>query len=126
VARICATLARYLAFGIPVAISWPDRVKAARMDSGSEERRMIKRIFPIVMVAVLAACGGDAGEDAAAGADSTAAGATIQGVDSAAAATQAAPLPSTDSVTGAAPAPMDSTAHADSGHAAGTDSAAAH
>jgi len=86
---------------------------------------MIKRIFPIVMVAVLAACGGDAGEDAAAGADSTAAGASIQGMDSAAA-TQAAPLPSADSVTGAAPAPADSTAHADSGHAAGTDSAGAH
>jgi len=86
---------------------------------------MIKRIFPIAMVAVLAACGGDAGEDASAGADSTAAGATIQGMDSAAAATQAAPLPM-DSTTGAAPAPMDSTAHADSGHApAGTDSAAA-
>lgn len=86
---------------------------------------MIKRIFPMVMVAVLAACGGDAGEDAAAGADSAATGATIQGVDSAAAATQAAPLPM-DSVTGAAPALADSTAHADSGHAAGTDSAAAH
>lgn len=85
---------------------------------------MIERVFPIVMVAMLAACGGDAGEDAAAGADSTAAGATIQGVDSAAAATQAAPLPSADSATGAAP--MDSTAHADSGHAAGSDSAAAH
>jgi hypothetical protein len=119
VARICATLARYPAFGIPVAISWPDRVKAARMDSGCEERRMIERIFPIAMVAVLAACGGDAGEDAAAGADTTAAGATIQGVDSAAAATQAAPLPSADSVMGAAPT------HADSGHAAVTDSAAA-
>lgn len=87
---------------------------------------MIKRIFPMMMVAVLAACGGDAGEDAAAGADSTATGATIQGIDSAAAATQAAPLPM-DSVTGATtPAPMDSTAHADSGHTAGTDSAAAH
>lgn len=86
---------------------------------------MIKHVFPIMMVAVLAACAGDAGEDAAAGADSTALGATIQGIDSAAAATQAAPLPM-DSVTGAAPAPMDSTAHADSGHAAGTDSAAAH
>jgi len=84
---------------------------------------MIKRVFPMVMVAVLAACGGDAGEDAAAGADSTATGATIQGMDSAAAATQAAPLPM-DSATGAAP--TDSTAHADSGHAAGTDSAAAH
>ena len=35
---------------------------------------MIKRVFPMVMVAVLAACGGDAGEDAAAGADSTAPG----------------------------------------------------
>jgi len=86
---------------------------------------MTKRIFPIVMVAVLAACGGDAGEDASVAVDSTA-GATIQGVDSAAAATQAAPLPM-DSVTGATtPAPMDSTAHADSGHTAGTDSAAAH
>ena len=85
---------------------------------------MIKRVFPVVMVAVLAACGGDAGEDASVAVDSTAAGATIEGVDSAAAATQAAPLPSADSATGAAP--MDSTAHADSGHVAGTDSAAAH
>jgi hypothetical protein len=77
---------------------------------------MIKRILPVAMVAVLAACGGDGGDDAAAGADTTAAGATIQGIDSATAATQAAPLPM-DSMTGAVPAPMDSTAHADSGHA---------
>jgi hypothetical protein len=87
---------------------------------------MIKRVLPVVMVAVLAACGGDAGEDASAAVDTTAASATIEGVDSAAAATQAAPLPSADSATGTPPAPMDSTAHADSGHAAGTDSAAAH
>jgi hypothetical protein len=125
VARICATLARYPAFGIPVAIflARPREVRADGFRKG-EERRMIKHVFPIVMVAVLAACGGDAGEDATAGADSTAAGTTIQGMDSAAAATQSAPLPM-DSTTATMPG-MDSAAHADSGHASGTDSAAAH